>query len=200
MILLSSNAQSIFWLGRYLTRTQYLCGVFPFLEDEQAREFAQAFCLPAQDAKTLNEMVMNIEEQYSFHQQFEYAKDNILGLRGVLSAQAYAEINQKIQSAHENVGLICDAVDDCQDILEAESQEIFLFFSLGQCVEQLDRQLRLGQDESASLTHIDYIVGELIKMGWAGLEPSWNQLKFVPNSINFYQFSDYIQRLFEVDA
>lgn len=200
MILLSSNAQSIFWLGRYLTRTQYLCGEFPFLEDEHAIEYARAFCLSATDAQSLNELVMNTHEPYSFHQQFEYAKSNIQELRGVLSAKAYAEINQKIQSAHENVGLICDAVDDCQDILEAESQEIFLFFSLGQCIEQLDRQLRLGQDESASLSHIDYIVGELIKMGWGNLEQSWNQLKFVPNSINFYQFSDYIQQLFEVDA
>ena len=200
MILLSSNAQSIFWLGRYLTRTQYLCSVFPFLEDEAAHEYVQAFCLPATDAKTLNELVMNPQQSYSFHQQFEAAKGNIQELRGVLSAKAYAELSEKIKLAHENIGLICDAVDDCQDILEAESQVVFLFFSLGQCIEQLDRQLRLGQEESASLTHIDYIVGELVKMGWDGLELTWNQLKFMPNSINFYQFSDYIEQLFEVDA
>ncbi len=30
MILLSTNAENIFWLGRYLTRTQYLCAQFPF--------------------------------------------------------------------------------------------------------------------------------------------------------------------------
>ena len=28
MILLSTNAENIFWLGRYLTRTQYLCAQF----------------------------------------------------------------------------------------------------------------------------------------------------------------------------
>jgi hypothetical protein len=32
MILLSTNAENIFWLGRYLTRTQYLCAQFPFTQ------------------------------------------------------------------------------------------------------------------------------------------------------------------------
>jgi hypothetical protein len=35
MILLSTNAENIFWLGRYLTRTQYLCAQFPFTQELQ---------------------------------------------------------------------------------------------------------------------------------------------------------------------
>lgn len=200
MILLSSNAQNIFWLGRYLTRTHHLCGQFPFIQDDEASEYSRAFCLSSFDAASLNALVMDTTQPCSFHQQFECAKSNVQDLRGILSAKAYAELNQLIKNAHDNVGLICDAVDECQDILEAESQEIFLFFSLGQCIEQLDRQIRLGQDESASLSHIEYIVLELVKMGWTNLEKPWFQLKTLPDSINFYQFSDQILQMFEVDA
>jgi uncharacterized alpha-E superfamily protein len=200
MSLLSSNAQNIFWLGRYLTRTHYLCGQFPFIDDQVAQEYAQAFCLQAFDAATLNALVMDHAQACSFHQQFECAKGNVHDLRGILTAKAYAELNKLIKNAHDNVGLICDAVDECQDILEAESSEVFLFFSLGQCIEQLDRQIRLGQDETASMNHIEYLVVELVKLGWVSLQKPWLQLKVLPDSINFYQFSDHILQLFEVDA
>ena len=200
MILLNSNAQNIFWLGRYLTRTQYLCAVFPFMDDTAAREYADAFCLGVENAEQLNHLVLDHHHAASFFQQFSYAKSNVNDLRGVLSAKAYAEMNHQIQTANENVGLICDVVNDCQDILEAESTEIFMFFSLGQCVEQLDRQIRLQQDETATIQHIDYLVAELITLGWSGLEKSWAQLKVLPDQLNFYQFSDCIQQLFEVDA
>ncbi len=44
MILLSTNAENIFWLGRYLTRTQYLCAQFPLTQDQPAMDYAHAFC------------------------------------------------------------------------------------------------------------------------------------------------------------
>ena len=97
MILLNSNAEHIFWLGRYLTRTQYLCSIFPFQEDEAARDYAHAFCLPAFDASSLNELVLDPQQSISFISQFQYAQNNILDLRGVLSAQGYAELNKLIQ-------------------------------------------------------------------------------------------------------
>jgi hypothetical protein len=44
MILLNSNAEHIFWLGRYLARTQYLCSIFPFQDVDTALNYAHAFC------------------------------------------------------------------------------------------------------------------------------------------------------------
>ncbi|WP_347460312.1 alpha-E domain-containing protein [Acinetobacter thermotolerans] len=197
MILLSSNAEHIFWLGRYLARTQFLCAHFPFLEDEAAVAYAHAFCLPAFDASSLNELVLDPAQPYSFQQQFKIAKDNIQELRGILSAKAYAELNRLIKTADQNAGYICDVVPDCQDILEGESPGIFLFFSLGQCLEQLDQQMRLGESTAVTISKVDYVIETLVQMGWNDLEEYWDQLRKNTDLNNFYQFSDYIHHMFE---
>lgn len=199
MILLNSNAEHIFWLGRYLTRTQYLCSLFPFQTSDDAVNYAHAFCLPAFDAASLNELVLNPEQPASFSSQFECARGNIQDLRGVLSAKSYAELNQLIRNASENPGYICDVVNECQEVLETESEDVFLFFSLGQCLEQFDRQLRMHQDTQTTLSKIEHIVSALVSQGWDSLDKAWLKLKAEPNSQNFYHFSDYIQNLFEVN-
>jgi len=200
MILLNSNAQHIFWLGRYLTRIQYACGQFPFVDDQDALQYAHGFCLPAFDASSLNSLFLDAEQPSSFNQQFQYAKDNIQDLRGVLSAKAYAELNQLIKNANENAAYICDVTGDCHEVLEAESEDVFLFFSLGQNIERLDRQIRLKQDQTATLDNLNKIVALLSEIGWDKLDDAWQQLKSNPDNMNFYHFSDHIQYLFEVDV
>lgn len=200
MILLSTNAENIFWLGRYLTRTQYLCAQFPFTQDQPAMDYAHAFCLPAFDACSLNELILNPNNPASFNQQFQSAKSNVQDLRGILSAKAYTELNQFIKNATENTAYICDVVGECQDVLESEASDVFLFFSLGQMIEQLDRQIRLKQDAQNTLVEIENIVMLLKEMGWLNLAQAWLELKSQPDAMNFYHFSDYIQQLFEVDV
>lgn len=200
MILLNSNAEHIFWLGRYLTRTQYLCSIFPFQEDEAARDYAHAFCLPAFDASSLNELVLDPQQSISFISQFQYAQNNILDLRGVLSAQGYAELNKLIQNASENAGYICDVTADCHEVLSAESEAVFLFFSLGQCVEDLDRQFRLNQDARLTMDKIKHLAAALTAVGWNGLIEALSELETAPCSVQLYQFSDHIQTMFEADA
>ncbi|MDN5511062.1 alpha-E domain-containing protein [Acinetobacter sp.] len=200
MILLNSNAQHIFWLGRYLTRIQYACGQFPFVDNQDALQYAHGFCLPAFDASSLNSLFLDAEQPSSFSQQFQYAKDNIQDLRGVLSAKAYAELNQLIKNAHENATYICDVAGDCHEVIEAESEDVFLFFSLGQNIEQLDRQIRLKQDQAVTLNNLNKVVELLTQIGWDKLDDAWQQLKLNPDNMNFYQFSDHIQNLFEVDV
>ena len=89
--------------------------------------YAHAFCLPAFDASSLNELVLDSTQPTSFTQQFQVAKDNIQELRGVLSGKAYSELLKLIKTADQNAGYICDVVTDCAEILEAESSDVFLF-------------------------------------------------------------------------
>lgn len=198
MLLLNSNAEQIFWLGRYLTRIQYLCSQYPFHSNDEALEYAHAFCLPAFNASSLNEMVLDPQHPASFNQQFEYAQSNIQDLRAVLTARAYAELNLLIKNANENSGYICDVVGECLDILEAESELVFLFFSLGQSVEELDRQLRLKQDETSTVAKMNHITASLAGIGLTDLQEAWQQVQ--ADDMNVYHFYDAIQSLFEADA
>jgi hypothetical protein len=200
VILLNRNAEQIFWLGRYLNRIEYLCDQFPFQHNPQALQYAHAFCLPAFDADSLNALLQDVEQPASLNQQFQSTKNNIQDLRGVLSARAYAELHQLIQNAHENLAYIGDVAVECHEVLEAETEEIFLFFSLGQNIEQLDRQMRLKQEQEQTLKNLDNIIDLLNQMGWDKLNQAWHQLKLTPDCINLYHFHDHIQTVFEVDV
>lgn len=200
MILLSSSAQKFFWLGRYLTRVQYLCSQFPFKKDAVAQQYAQAFALPAYDARSLNELVLDSTQHASFAQQFQHTIDNVQDLRAVLSSSAYAELNQLIKNANENAAFICDVVGECHDILEAEAPDIFLFFSLGRYIEQVDRELRLHQDIQGSQLQLQKIVTLLQDLGWTGLDETWQSFQIQPRWNTFADFVQNVQLLFEADA
>ena len=200
MIILNSNAQNIYWVGRYLSRIQYLCGQFPFQDDQISMQYAHAFCLPAFNACSLNELVLSVDHPSSFHLQFECVKNNIQDLRGVLSIRAYAELKQLIETASKNAGLICTMVDECGEVLEAENDDIFLFYSLGHQLESLDRQIRLDQDIQASTQSLQALIEILKSKGWNSIEGAWQHLLLHPNSNSFYQLNDQVQSMFEVDA
>ena len=199
MNLSSSDAREIFWLARYLTRIQYLCQQFPFKQNAAALSYAHAFCLPAFDAASLNELILNEEQPASFAMQFQQSSGKIHNLADVLSPQAYTELIRLIRNARDNAAYICDVVQDCHDVLEAEPQNIFLFFQLGQKLEELDRQIRLKQSKDMTVAQVEIIVQLLKDLGWLSLAEAWQQLKQQPDSMNFYHFSDHIQHLLSVD-
>ena len=200
MILLTSNAHNIFWLGRYLARVQYACSQFQFNDDDLAVEYAHAFYLPVFDAASLNALLQDEAQETSFQQQFQCAKNNIHDLRGVLSASSFAELNQLIGQAEQNRTYICDIAGDCQNVLEAEeNQDIFLFFSLGQKVEQFDRHLRLKQHKNIALAELESLIVLLQALGFEHLESYWQQLQHKIDVQNFYLLSEQIHDIFTLD-
>lgn len=200
MHLLSSSAQHIYWLGRYLFRIGYVVQHLPFTNDQQAETFAQALCLHIDDAENLNQFMLDPQQPYSLISQLEIARDNIQELRGLLTAKAYAELNHLIKNVKCEAENIRAVIDDCCEILKAEQPDIFLFFYLGQSIEQIDTYFRFQHNIHNVLETVDPVVVLLYDLGWQDLQSSWEILKNQPYVNQFYAFTYQLENQFEVYA
>ena len=107
---------------------------------------------------------------------------------------------QLVKNASSQPGYICDVVSECNELLESESEDVFLFFSLGQKLELLDSLIRFKQDPLSALNEIDVIVGLLNELGWTALDDAWISLKQSPDTMSLYHFGDQLQLMFEGTA
>ena len=197
MFILKSNAYHTFWLGRYFTRLQHLCDALPFQDDATAIAFSHAFCLPAYDASSLNELLYDPLQPVSLEAQRKTIWNNVQELRGVLHSQSYAELHSLIQTETPDFTYIFQTVNDCTDIFEAEHQDIFLFFSLGKAIEQLDANLRLQQTITANLVVIEDLMHFLDDLGWQAVSQTWQELKTCPDLAHLHRFHDQLSVYFE---
>ncbi|MCH7308044.1 alpha-E domain-containing protein [Acinetobacter sp. NIPH 1852] len=200
MVLLRSNAQHIYWLGRYLFRIDHVVRQLPLANDQQAAAFAQALYLQIDDAESLNQFMLDRKQPYSLLSQLEIARDNIQELRGLLSAQAYAELNHLIKNAPSDALAIGDIVKQCCAILETEQEEICLFLYIGQNVERIDTYFRFQHNINHVLNTVEPIIERLFHLGWDDLKPSWEILKDQPYLNQFYAFTYTLENQFEVSS
>lgn len=200
MLLLSSSAQHIYWLGRYLFRIEYMASHLPFTDDQQAARFAQALCLHIDDAESLNQFMLDRQQPYSLMSQLEIARDNIQELRGLLSSETYAELNHLIKNVIPDVPTIQNIVKECCAILKTEQEDIALFFHIGQGMEKIDTCFRLQHNIHDVLNTIDSVIERLFHLGWDDLQPSWKILKNQPDLNQFYAFTYKLENQFEAFA
>ncbi|MEB3752928.1 alpha-E domain-containing protein [Acinetobacter sp. MD2(2019)] len=198
MQLLTSNAYNILWTGRYLARIDFFCKHIPLQEDQLAQQIAAAFYLPAQNAETLNRLVLDPEQLCSFNQLFQAVYDNVQSLRGVLSSNGYAELNALFKQSKNNPGYICDALNDFDQILEGESNDLFLFFSLGKTVELLDHKVRLHEPADELVAVMDSFMPVLHDYDWREFERSWHDFKAQKDLQSFFSFVQRLQQVFEI--
>lgn len=198
MLLLSSAAQSIYWLGRYLSRILFACQMLPFEDDKHAVEFANAFCLPAWDANSLNAIYLDPEQAFSIATQFSQVQNNIQQLRAVLSPYAYSELNRLTKLEDDKSESICAVVLECAEVLEAEQEQVFLFYSLGREMEVLDQQCRLEKVTDALTEKVASILSMLEAKGWGSCERTWSAFLQEQSMSNLYEMVDEIGTKFEV--
>ena len=127
MTLLSSSAQHVYWLGRYLFRIGYVAEQLPFVDDQKAEVFAQGLCLHIEDAENLNQFMLDEKQPYSLINQLEIARNNIQELRALFSATAYAELNTLIKNATNTPDMILELVQDCREILKNEKNLLIIW-------------------------------------------------------------------------
>ncbi len=200
MILLRSSAQHVYWLGRYLYRIQYVTNQLPFTDERQAADFAYALCLRIDSADNLNQFMLDKQQPFSLLNQLEIARDNIHELRGLLSAQAYAELNFLIKNVEANALDIQRIVNRCCELLTAEQENISLFFRIGQCIEQIDTYFRFYQNIHKVMGVTELTIHQLFDLGWDELQPSWEIFKSEPYINQFYAFTYRLENQFEVYA
>ncbi|WP_343568211.1 alpha-E domain-containing protein [Acinetobacter sp.] len=197
MVLLNSSAHHIYWLGRYLMRIKFAVSHLPFTDDEKATQFAAAFGLVIDQAELLNCYMLDTKQTYSLLNQFVIAKDNIQELRGILSSSAYAELNHAIKSIRAHPNSLQQALDKCNQILDAEHEDIALFLHVGQKIELFDIQLRFQQDLTGLLQELDKLLQRLNDLGWNRLNQSWQLLKDHPTWDAYYNFTQQLEYMFE---
>jgi len=198
MVLLNSSAHQIYWLGRYLMRVKFAASHLPFTQDEKATKFAAAFGLVIENAELLNHYMLDKKQTFSLLNQLVIAKDNIQALRGILSSNAYAELNNVINTLQPQPETLRKAVEQCTQILEAENEDICLFLNLGQKIEQFDIELRFGQDLSVLVSELDVVVQQLVGLDWENIDQNWQVLKHHLTWDAYYTFTQQLENMFEV--
>ena len=141
--------------------------------------------------------MLDRQQPYSLLSQLEIARDNIQELRGLLTAQAYAELNYLIKNTLADGLAIQSVVQSCCDILNKEQEEIFLFFHIGQSIEQIDIYFRFKHNVPAVFDAMDPEIEQLFQLGWQDLQPSWEILKDQPYVNQFYAFTYKLENQFE---
>ncbi|MDH2926461.1 alpha-E domain-containing protein [Lonepinella koalarum] len=188
MILLTSNAQHLYWLGRYLTRIRFFCQQYPFTEQSAAKRFTDSFGLPTQNVVDLNFALLDPQQSYSLVAQLSSIKDNIDELRGVLATETYAKLNRFLRAMNQQSSEICSLIEDCYPILQENlTQDGVLFLQLGQLIELLDIGLRFNQDIAPIITQMQQQEETLSIYAWYN-PIAWQQFKTQPNLTALYQF------------
>lgn len=212
MILLNSNAQQIYWFGRYLQRLQYISQQFPFQTQAAALRYAHAFGLEIEDAAQLNADLIDPKQPNAILGWLNDAKNNLYDLRAVLSTCAFARLNTVLQTAIAQAlaqvlafdqmldPVLGQVLAECNAVIEAEHDPVLLsFFQLGCQVEILDQQIRLDQQCQDTLQVLVQLLHGLdFPLDSAVAQPSMRPASSA--AMHFQHMDQQIQRLFARDC
>lgn len=197
MILLLSTASNLYWLGRYVIRVDGLCRLLPFTDDQEAIEFAHAFALPAWNAATLNQLLMDVNQPASIPANLQVIRENMQSVRGVISQYVFEALNTLTNPKPAHNNQVCRLISECSELIYDEDETIKLFWQLGQCIEQIDNALRMKRSPDLAIQDLRSVIEMLSPIGWQALEEPWLYLQQSQDINALYAFCDQMQALFE---
>lgn len=197
MILLLSTASNLYWLGRYVIRVDGLCRLLPFQDDQEAIRFAHAFALPAWNAETLNQLLLDPDQPASIPANLSVIRENVQSVRGVISQQVFESLNILTNPKPAFKNKVCELISECCQIVNDEEETVRLFWQLGQCIEQIDSALRMKRSPEMAIQDLRTVIEMLSPIGWQNLEQPWVALQQNQDIDSLYTFCDQMQALFE---
>ncbi len=197
MIMLLSTASNLYWLGRLMIRVDGICRLLPFTDDEEAVGFSHAFCLPAWNAETLNQLLYDENQPSSITASLLAVRENMQTVRGVISQQLFECLNVLTNPQQNFKVKACELISGCCEAILNEDDHVRLFWQLGQSIEQIDIALRLKHSPEMAILDLRTVVEMLSPIGWQALEAPWVELQQRQDINALYSFCDQMQALFE---
>lgn len=195
MILPLSAAANLYWLGRYFVRVDGLSHLY-FSDDLEAQTFSHAFNLPAWNAETLNGLIHDPSQSGSLPANLNAVEQNIQSVQGVLSTASFEVFNALYASQKTQFVNMSALLQSCRDAIKHESQDVQLFFRMGESLERIDINLRMSKDPSQEIAVFCDVLDSL-PIGWQHLKEPMMLLNDNADRIAFYDLSDRIQELFK---
>lgn len=199
MLILKSSAQQVYWLGRYLARIEYLCEHFPFYSNETARRYAHTFDLQANNAESLNELLID-QRQGGFNALYLKAKNHLYQLNGVMTAQSYSQLHQLLDRAM-HMPMPCIRLSGlCMQIFEHEPLHgLLVFYQLGIALEHLDADMRLQQTYHDLAEQMQNYLKVISELGHPQIEHSLIEIRDHIQQKNFSKLSEQINGILATD-
>ncbi|ETD72353.1 hypothetical protein V757_04755 [Pelistega indica] len=197
MNLLLSTAYNLYWLGRYMRRTQELLQTALKTKPQKRAEMLAVigYSLENLDDKS----VFNFLVEEAFPEHFERIHANVQAVRAVIDADAsdlFNHVRRLYQSGSPRAAVFqlaaCDAVMLEQHILVTQ------FWQLGDYVEMLDQRIRQNKVESRDYRYLAQVVTNLPDgTGWDKIKQQIQALVFTTKDSEFYEWLKRLDQLFE---